>query len=509
VDRYLFVAVSSEGGVMARTAQTYAPKSQFQSTEEFVRPTMGSGVEISVAWNERVIGTYHFHRQGTVSVGTHPSCDIVLPLIHTFRDRIDLVKIDYGVEINVPPGMKTSLGQVDDSGLLSIQNVQVGSPSLMLGQKEILHLHLSDSIKLLIRPSQQTINPKLIPFLDFSSNGFLSLAFAMIVSLIIAMFVKLNPTPHSLNFEEDVYSTPMLLQNPMRLAEIIKPRIQKVDLRNTKIKPSISKSKTKDPGAAKVSPKVKVAGNKTKAASLAKNRNKTKNRVGSKIRSGKSVKTSSKQGAQAKSPDIRKSKLFAAIGNFGKRNELDTSYDGPGGLAGLANKASGSAGESVDREGEKFGSRFREAGSSANGKNNVGVAGLSGGSGLGPGLGSESLGARKSVSIIPSGEGATFSGTIDREGIRKVFFDNSRALRKCYERSLISNGGLTGKMVLNFDIGPGGQVVGRPTIQRGASTLVNAAVSACVLGRLKAWRFPDPPSGQVVNVLYPLAFSSR
>ncbi|MCJ8275874.1 MAG: AgmX/PglI C-terminal domain-containing protein, partial [Bdellovibrionales bacterium] len=91
----------------------------------------------------------------------------------------------------------------------------------------------------------------------------------------------------------------------------------------------------------------------------------------------------------------------------------------------------------------------------------------------------------------------------------KVFFDNQRAIRSCYERELNRNPNIGGKLMLNFDIGEQGRVVGRPSVNWGDSTLKNRTVAGCVLNRLKQWRFPDPPRNQVVNVIYPLAFSAK
>ena len=158
-----------------------------------------------------------------------------------------------------------------------------------------------------------------------------------------------------------------------------------------------------------------------------------------------------------------------------------------------------------------MGSKFKDTGAGGNGKSNVGVSGLSkGGKGLGAGgFGDGGLGDKKGVSIIPGGGGEEFSGQIDREGIRIVFFDNQRAIRSCYERELNRDPNLSGKIMLNFDIGEHGRVVGTPSVNWGDSTLQNRSVAECVLGRLRTWRFPEPPRNQVVNVIYPLAFAAK
>ena len=430
-----------------------------------------------------------------VTVGTHPSCSINIPLIHSFIDKLDLLNIGQNIEILIPPGMRASL--IEENNFTPMT-----SPKHWLQQKQLIKIELNESISLLIRPSQTTIKPRLIPIVDVSSNGFLSVGLAIAITLILALFVKLNPSPESATTVEEFYPTQLIIQSPQRIAEILKiPPINK----NIKVK---SKKSQKLPPSKKTTKISKSAGNNRPSSGLKLNKNSVKNTAGS-IQKGKSIKQAKNQGAQAKSPNIKNSKLFAALSNFGRRSEIDKNYDGAGELAGLADKATGSAGESVSREGEKFGSRFKTAGSRKKGQSNIGVEGLSKGGGKGPGFGTQSIGERKSVSINPQGTGAIFSGQIDREGIRKVFFDNASVIRSCYERVLNQSTKLAGKIILNFDIGPGGQVVGRPGISQSGSTIQNPQLSQCLTNRLKTWRFPDPPAGQTVNVLYPLAFSSR
>ena len=63
--------------------------------------------------------------------------------------------------------------------------------------------------------------------------------------------------------------------------------------------------------------------------------------------------------------------------------------------------------------------------------------------------------------------------------------------------------------MLDFDIGEHGRVVGTPSIKWSGSTMKDKEVANCILLRLRAWRFPEPPRNQVVNVIYPLAFSAK
>ncbi len=495
---------------MAQSLKTYAPESAYKSTEEFIRPTQGSGVEVAVAWNERVIGDYHFHRLGDITIGSHPNCDIQLPVANSFVEKVNLIHIGAGVSVHIPLGAPVDLLHTDETGDLHKQKISNMGSTVYLKQKEMLHIHLSDSLKLIVRPSQQSVHPKIIPLVDISSDGFLSLALAVVVSAIIAFLVQLNPAKPPAYSAEEVYPTALFLQSPQRVAKILKLPPPKVDFQ----KPTISKSGKKNtkPISTKANtqrPVNKVAGSKTGNSGLAKNQNKTKSNAGSKYNQGKSIKVSDTQGAQTSASNLKKSGIFKTFGTSGAAQSLNSDYSGEGVLAGLAQNATNSAGDNQNRNGQRFGDRFRQAGSSQTGKSNVGVEGLNGNKGFGPGLNEQSLGDRKTVAIVPSGQGAVFNGEIDREGIRKVFFDNARALRSCYERALNKTSTLSGKLVLDFDIGPGGQVTGQPRIRQAMSTFYSAGMAECISNRLRGWRFPPPPRNNVVNVLYPLAFSNK
>lgn len=103
---------------------------------------------------------------------------------------------------------------------------------------------------------------------------------------------------------------------------------------------------------------------------------------------------------------------------------------------------------------------------------------------------------------------APAAAAIDKEGIRKVFFENSRAIRQCYEATLKKEPALAGVVKLDFDIVTGG-LVEKAKI-KDTSSLKNEEVHTCLLATLKTLKFPEPPAGtKSVNVIYPLAFVSK
>jgi TonB family protein len=73
----------------------------------------------------------------------------------------------------------------------------------------------------------------------------------------------------------------------------------------------------------------------------------------------------------------------------------------------------------------------------------------------------------------------------------------------CYDRELQSDPSLAGKVVVHFVITGDGHV-GAAEIEQ--STLGNAAVDGCVLTRVKAIVFAQPPGRGMVSVHYPFLF---
>jgi Ca-activated chloride channel family protein len=94
-------------------------------------------------------------------------------------------------------------------------------------------------------------------------------------------------------------------------------------------------------------------------------------------------------------------------------------------------------------------------------------------------------------------------GTIDREQVARVFNSHAQQVQACYERALLKQPSLAGKLVIEFTLSPKGKVAAAKVKH---STLLNAALEACVLGVLKTWTFP-PHNGSTVVVTYPFLFN--
>lgn len=128
-----------------------------------------------------------------------------------------------------------------------------------------------------------------------------------------------------------------------------------------------------------------------------------------------------------------------------------------------------------------------------------------GGGGIGAlGAGSVGRGSVGGTVTRASARSLGVQGSIDREAVAKCVNSHLQEVRACYERALLREPGLAGKVVLEWNISTAGKVVSAKTK---TSTLRNSAVEACILQNLKGWIFP-PARGGIVIVSYPFLFNS-
>ncbi|MCK5799948.1 MAG: energy transducer TonB [Deltaproteobacteria bacterium] len=106
--------------------------------------------------------------------------------------------------------------------------------------------------------------------------------------------------------------------------------------------------------------------------------------------------------------------------------------------------------------------------------------------------------SRKTMPVLPT-------GSLAPEEIYRVVRRNRRAVRFCYERQLIKEPTLHGKVLVNFIIDRDGSV---REVRVDDSTLKNVEVEDCLLARIRSWVFPAPRGG-IVNVRYPFVFRTQ
>ncbi len=95
-------------------------------------------------------------------------------------------------------------------------------------------------------------------------------------------------------------------------------------------------------------------------------------------------------------------------------------------------------------------------------------------------------------------------GFLNREEIAKVVNQHLREIQYCYEKNLLLNPSLAGKVIMEWTITTAGSV---SVVKTAFNSLQSADVAMCVSAKIKEWRFPLPKGGIVV-VSYPFIFNS-
>jgi hypothetical protein len=100
---------------------------------------------------------------------------------------------------------------------------------------------------------------------------------------------------------------------------------------------------------------------------------------------------------------------------------------------------------------------------------------------------------------------ATDSGRLAPGVIQRVVRQNFSHMRACYERGLKANPKLSGKITVRFVIALDGGVA---SAESKDADMPDPEVVHCVVSAMKSLVFPQPEGG-VVNVVYPIVFSSQ
>ncbi|MEQ1877553.1 MAG: AgmX/PglI C-terminal domain-containing protein [Bdellovibrionia bacterium] len=133
----------------------------------------------------------------------------------------------------------------------------------------------------------------------------------------------------------------------------------------------------------------------------------------------------------------------------------------------------------------------------ATGAGGYGTKGKGGGQ---AGYGSLSLVGSSSAYFQPLEREALIEGGLDRDQINEVIQRHLGEVRFCYEQGLQAQPELSGRVAVRFLINGGG-VVASANVSR--TSLRSDPVEACILQRLKSWKFPEPRGGVNVKVTYP------
>lgn len=97
------------------------------------------------------------------------------------------------------------------------------------------------------------------------------------------------------------------------------------------------------------------------------------------------------------------------------------------------------------------------------------------------------------------------SGSLDARQIQKVVRQHTGEIRACYEKELLKEKGLSGKITMNWFIDQNGSVT---KVFVKESTMHNKNVESCIKGSIEHWRFPSPKGGSMSSIIYPFTFTA-
>jgi hypothetical protein len=107
------------------------------------------------------------------------------------------------------------------------------------------------------------------------------------------------------------------------------------------------------------------------------------------------------------------------------------------------------------------------------------------------------------------GEGSSglqTSGGLTRDVVRAIIGKYRSQIRNCYERALLVNSDVAGRIVYEWKISPTGPVV---TVQLLKSDVHFDKLEGCVRDVIRSMQFPSAENKQPTTVIYPFAFQSH
>ncbi|MBN2361117.1 MAG: AgmX/PglI C-terminal domain-containing protein [Deltaproteobacteria bacterium] len=147
-----------------------------------------------------------------------------------------------------------------------------------------------------------------------------------------------------------------------------------------------------------------------------------------------------------------------------------------------------------------------QLGGSGGGLSTKGLASILREGGGGPGTLSKLKGGavRGRLVKVSRGSKSRGSGYLDRSEIQKVVNKGIGQIQFCYEKELLKNQSLSGKVVFEWTISRTGRVSIVKTI---TSSMNSPSAVQCMIGAIKGWVFPAPRGGEVI-VTYPFIFNA-
>ena len=452
-------------------------------------------------------------------MGSGNNCQVPIPNMLGIP-KYKLLEISAGAQVFLNNGVKGNLFQGRERATRTVHNLP-GNQTVGIKPFEMARLDFNNQLKVYVRILEKQTPPPLAGLLNLRFSEAVALFLAMLLSVLLVFYVGVY-APAFLA-EDTKFAEQELRAAVVKFEKKPKVKVYKTGKKDVKkrvkarpvpIKPPKKKPKKKASLPAPKKKKVvrkkigltKSQSKKTKLAAQAPGKKPQKKKVtlGS-VRPGGSMKTGKAgSSAKTKSPDPSKVGLLGIFGGGGKLKSLDKGSSGSGGLLGLAQDATGSAGTKEGYSGEGIGTKTKELGSGGKGASLVGIGGIKtkGRGSLSRGAGP--LGSRGQISIEFGEDDIDVEGEIDRAAILRVIRKNEAKFNNCYHVSLQRKSSIRGALKLQWDIVANGKARSVRAVQ---DQVGSRLLITCMSRVLRQLNFPAPPSGQTPVVSFKFVFS--
>jgi pSer/pThr/pTyr-binding forkhead associated (FHA) protein len=431
--------------------------------------------EIAFRWNGTTVDLGHFEKPRVVTVGPHPLNDFAITDEYIPEDKNYPILLPVGGSFGVFFNDKFS-GHVEyaDGRTKTIEEIRPtleartisGMPGFIypVAENEVLHLKASELeiVVQFVYPTQKNFAAGVQKDRNFLYWRFI--AFSAIVHL--AMILSFQFVPYDTKSLGDQVLkgrfTKMIVVPPPK---IVKKQEKKFTLKKEK----------------KIEKKVVKTDDSNK---------KDDGPVDQKMSDDQRVKKTGLLGL-----------LSSGMGDMGPGGDLFGKANQQQFLGKLLGASSGGTAFGLAGSGRGFGS---------GGGGGAGMYGGGGGWGYGGrkrvygrrGMSLRGRGRSKSIVRINPGR-LILKGALSKREIARVIRMYWAQIKFCYERQLMKNPKLAGKIVVRWKIGGNGSVTSASVVQ---TTMNNERVENCITRRIGRWRFPKPRGGGSVNVNYPFIF---
>ncbi|MDW8189579.1 MAG: AgmX/PglI C-terminal domain-containing protein [Pseudobdellovibrionaceae bacterium] len=525
-----------------RKKETFAPPNQISELKSYLRPATGNNIQVFFAWKDRILNVYHFAKKDKIILWRFfADFSLDWKLLGIKSSDPFLKQTAGGVTLFIPFGfdiqLVTPTSRFDENTLRTLKRlhpVQMGS-SLTLSGGELLEMvHPGFNLQILVRRIGETDKARPVGLLDLSSGEVAGVVFSLIIVILMAFMISVYAPEPGVEFSgeetgryaEFIYVPPPLPQPEKEEArDVVKPQQLepkppepvKVVVKEEKIPPKASPvpaSNKKnemlpnvDKQTAKPSPRQEPEGSSKSHSQSVSLPKKEKKEVG-----GAGFAPGSKEAASTaqKKIDINQVGLIGAFGGGGSRSSVDKVSVGTGDILGRASEVTGKIGSGGSSPGDEVGARLIKNPKGIGGTvkepiNRIAPSGRGKMSDLLEGPGGSGT-SRVQVQVEAPGMPVEFTGTIDREAVRRVIRSIINQIKTCYERRLQLRPGLHGKVTIVFEIGERGRVL---SARAKKSTLPDEQVALCVSERIKEQKFPEPARGTIAVVEYPFVFDAQ